>query len=61
MIAASTMISAQEIELKNKQVLLNNNIFLNYKKVNVLAYSFYSLNGDEILFFKIKKKRDSRS
>jgi hypothetical protein len=44
---------AQEVEIKNDQVLLDGNPILKYEKINILQHSFYSLESDdEILLFK---------
>lgn len=48
---------AQEVELNKKdEVLLDGKTILNYKKINARQYSFYSLDGDEILYYKLDDK-----
>ena len=45
---------AQNVDLKDKQVLLDSKVILKYEKNAGAQYSFYSLeNDDEILMFKI--------
>jgi hypothetical protein len=45
-------VNAQEVELKDDSVLLDGKAILKYEKINFTQYSFYSLEGDEILFYK---------
>jgi hypothetical protein len=44
--------NAQEISLKDDNVLLDGKTILKYEKINLTQYSFYDLNDDEILMFK---------
>ncbi len=50
---ANILLNAQKVEIKNEDVLLDGNAILKAEKINVGQYSFYALNGDEILMFKI--------
>ena len=44
---------SQDINFKDKQVLLDGKPILKYEKVDALQYSFYSLeNDDEVLMYK---------
>lgn len=44
---------SQEVELKDDKVLLDGKEILKYEKINVIQYSFYSLDtDDEILLYK---------
>lgn len=42
----------QVVKIKKDNVLLNGNAILKYKKINLGEVSFYSLNGDELLFYQ---------
>lgn len=44
--------NAQEVELNNDSVLLDGKAILKYEKINLAQYSFFSLVGEEILFYK---------
>ncbi|MFT3793802.1 hypothetical protein [Flavobacterium sp.] len=47
-------LQAQEVELNKKdEVQLDGKTILKYKKINARQYSFYSLEGDEILYYKL--------
>ena len=44
---------SQEVELKEEKVFLDGKEILRYEKVNIIQYSFYTLDNDEeILLFK---------
>lgn len=52
-IIGSSFLNAQEVEIKDDQVLLDGVAILKYEKINVSQHSFYSLDTDEeILLFK---------
>lgn len=51
-ITYTNLIFAQEIEIKNNQVLLDGKAFLKVEKINPINYSFSTLNDDEILMYK---------
>ncbi len=43
---------AQVVKIKKDNVLLNGTAILKYNKINLAQVSFYSLNGDELLFYQ---------
>ena len=43
----------QVVKIKKDNVFLNGNAILKYKKINLSEVSFYSLNGDELLYYQI--------
>ena len=48
-----SILYAQEVEIKDDQVLLDGVAILKYEKINISQHSFYSLDTeDEILVFK---------
>jgi hypothetical protein len=52
--------TAQDIKVKNNEVYLNNQLFLKYKKTNLMQISFYSLAGDEILFYHLDENNTAK-
>lgn len=42
---------AQVVKIKKDNVMLNGTPILKIKKINLAQVSFYSLNGDELLFY----------
>ncbi len=53
LLLVNVLLSAQKVEIKGDNVLLDGKAILKSEKINVTQYSFYTLNGDEILMFKI--------
>ena len=52
-ILIGSFINAQEVEIKDDKVLLDETPILKYEKINILQHSFYSIESDdEILLFK---------
>ena len=52
-IIIGSFINAQEVEIKDDKVLLDETPILKYEKINILQHSFYSIESDdEILLFK---------
>ena len=47
------LLNAQKVEIQNDDVLLDGKAILKSEKINARQYSFYALNGDEILMYKI--------
>jgi hypothetical protein len=48
-----TSLYAQEIEIKDDQVMLDGKAILKYEKINLIQVSFYDLeSGDELLLYK---------
>jgi hypothetical protein len=46
------ILNAQEIEIKDNKVLLDNKEILRYEKINAWQHSFYLLDDNEILMYK---------
>ena len=44
---------SQEVELKKEKVYLDGKEILKYEKINSIQYSFFSLEDEEILHFKL--------
>ena len=51
--------NAQEVTIKDDQVLLNGNLILKYEKISGGQYSLYSLNGEEILMYRFNNNETS--
>lgn len=52
LLATTNFISAQKIEIKDNDVVLDGNNILKSEKINAGQYSFYTLDDNEILMYK---------
>lgn len=46
--------NAQEVEIKNDQILLDGEYILKYEKINLVTHSIFDKDDNEILFFQIR-------
>jgi len=53
LIAGTCLLNAQKIEIKDDKVLLDGKAILKSEKINVLQYSFYTLDDNEIVMFRM--------
>ena len=52
-----THLYAQEVKLKDDNVIVNGKQIFKYEKVNNLQYSFYDAEGNEILMYKYQNNQ----
>ncbi|MDV7695453.1 hypothetical protein N6B72_00840 [Chryseobacterium soli] len=53
LIAGAAFLNAQKIEIKDDKVLLDGKAILKSEKINVFQYSFYTLDDNEIVMFRM--------
>jgi hypothetical protein len=53
LVLGATFFNAQKIEIKDDSVLLNGKAILKSEKINTFQYSFYTLDDNEILMFRM--------
>ena len=53
LILGAVFLNAQKIEIKDDNVLLDGKTILKSEKINVFQYSFYTLDDNEILMFRM--------
>jgi hypothetical protein len=53
LIAGAAFLNAQKIDIKDDKVLLDGKVILKSEKINVSQYSFYTLDDNEIVMFRM--------
>lgn len=53
LVLGTVFLNAQKIEIKDDNVLLDGKTILKSEKINVFQYSFYTLDDNEILMFRM--------
>lgn len=53
LVLGAAFLNAQKIEIKDDNVLLDGKAILKSEKINVFQYSFYTLDDNEILMFRM--------
>lgn len=46
------ILTAQEVAFKDDKIFIDGKAIFKYEKTNIIHYSFYTLQGDEILLYK---------
>jgi len=53
LVLGAVFLNAQKVEIKDDNVLLDGKAILKSEKINVFQYSFYTLDDNEILMFRM--------